>query len=115
MPQEYKGYYEKASQAMDKANELKKKKNEMQISLITKAVTPIWAKKDTKNLGYITKTQCCEIVQDALKAIGQEKYYDEKTFAQAFDVIILAGDIASGNVKVDDIKYAAVQKAKDRG
>ena len=47
-------------------------------------------------------------MQDALKAIGQEKYYDEKTFAQAFDFIILAGDIASGNVKVDDIKQAAL-------
>ena len=108
MPVEYKGYYEQANQAIDKAKDLKTKKNEMQISLITKAVTPIWAKKDTQNLGYITKTQCCELVQDALKAIGQEKYYDEKTFAQAFDFIILAGDIASGNVKVDDIKQAAL-------
>ena len=83
----------------------------MQLALITKAVDPIWAKKDTEGLGYITKFQCCELVQEGLKAIGQEKYYNEESFAKAFDLIILAGDIASGEVNPEDIKKAAIEKA----
>lgn len=61
MPEAYRPYYDMANKAMEKAKELKKKKDEMQLKLIGKAVEPIWKMKDTENLGYITKEQCCEI------------------------------------------------------
>lgn len=59
-----------AEKALAKAKELKKKKDELQLKLIKKAVEPIWKIKDKENLGFITKDQCCEIAYDALKAIG---------------------------------------------
>ena len=46
---------------MEKAKEMKRKKDELQLKLIKKAVEPIWKIKDKENLGYITKDQCCEI------------------------------------------------------
>jgi hypothetical protein len=70
VPEEYKQYYTLAEKAVAKAKELKKKKDELQLKLIKKAVEPIWKIKDKENLGFITKDQCCEIAYDALKAIG---------------------------------------------
>lgn len=52
-------------------------------------------------------------MQDALKAIGQEKYYNEKTFLQAFEIIILAGDVASGAVSAEDLKKAVKDKGQE--
>ena len=62
VPEEYKGYYNHANVALEKAKELKAKKDEMQLAIITKAVNPIWSKKDTEGLGHITKVQCMELV-----------------------------------------------------
>lgn len=59
-----------AETAIEKAKEIKRKKDELQLKLIRKAVEPLWVMKDKENLGYITKEQCCEIAEDALKAIG---------------------------------------------
>lgn len=102
-----------AEKAMEKAKELKRKKDELQLKLIKKAVEPIWKIKDKENLGYITKDQCCEIAYDALKAIGQEKYFNLDNFQKAFDVIILAGDLASGAVSLDEIKQDLREKSND--
>ena len=98
---------------MIKANELKKKKDEMQLKLIGKAVDPIWKMKDKENLGYITKEQCCEIAEAALKIIGQDKYYNEANFLKAFEILILAGDVMSGHVSADELKSAVIEKTNE--
>ena len=92
-----------AEKAVEKAKELKRKKDELQLKLIRKAVDPLWALKDTEDLGYITKEQCCEIAFDALKACRQEKYYNEESFMKAIELIILSGDVASGDVNLEDM------------
>ena len=55
VPEEYKKYYIMAETAIEKAKEIKRKKDELQLKLIRKAVEPLWVMKDKENLGYITK------------------------------------------------------------
>ena len=62
VPAEYKSYYDGANTALETAKELKKRKDELQLMMITKAIDPIWALRDPENKGYISKDQCCEMV-----------------------------------------------------
>ena len=39
-----------------------------------------------------------------MKAIGQEKYYNQESFMKAVEMIILSGDVASGDVNLGDMQ-----------
>ena len=88
----------------------------MQLKLITKAVDSQWKKKDKEGLGTLSKAICSEMVEDALTQIGQQKLFDSKTFEFAFDLIIVAADIAFGVLTKEDLQKAyqeVVQAMKD--
>ena len=75
----------------------------MQLKLVTKAVNSLWSKKDKENLGYLPKSSCSEMVEDALTQLGQAKLFDSATFEFVFDLIIVAADIAFGVISKEDL------------
>ena len=66
IPQEYKIYYSAAKMAIEQANELKKKKDELQLVSIRAAVNMI-IKED-----HVNKQQCEAMVLRAMTTIGKE-------------------------------------------
>lgn len=78
----------------------------MQLKLVTKAVDSQWQKKDKENLGVLSKAVCSEMVEAALTQIGQAKLFDSQTFEFAFDLIIVAADIAFGVITKEDLQKA---------
>jgi len=55
VPEGYEKYADMAEAGLDKAAELKKQKDAMQLQLIEKAVDPLWIQYDPENTGFITK------------------------------------------------------------
>ena len=55
VPAKYKGHFGAAMSTYDKAVDLKKQKDEMQIKMFEKAIDPIWKQYDPEDKGYITQ------------------------------------------------------------
>ena len=70
VPAGYEGYADKLEAGLDAAAALKKKKDEMQIALITKAIDPLWVKYDTENTGFISKDQNGELAELGMAKAG---------------------------------------------
>ena len=69
IPKHYKSYFNAAKMAIEKANELKKKKDELQLASIRAAVD-MMIKEDE-----VTKDQCQDMVKKAMTSIGKEEYF----------------------------------------
>ena len=63
VPDQYKGYFNAGLDAVDKAKELKKQKDELQRKMFEKAIDPVWVKYDPEGKGEISKDQCQEMAQ----------------------------------------------------
>ena len=87
MPEEYKGYFNAATSAYDKALELKKKKDEMQLQMIEKAIDPIWSKYDTEGAGAVSKSQCQDMVVLALEQIKMSQHFNQAAFDKLFEQV----------------------------
>jgi hypothetical protein len=61
---------------LEKAKELKKQKDEMQLKMFEKAIDPLWIQQDPENKGYITKDQSGEMVKLALEKVSMSQYYN---------------------------------------
>lgn len=100
LPPEQKPKFEKFLKVYRQANEklqaARKKKQEIQLQLITKAVTVIWKQRDPENLGYISKADCGDMVKTVLKKIGQAKIYNQESFESTFDMVIVVADLNAG-------------------
>lgn len=53
VPDKYKGMYDSANSAADKAIELKKKKDALQLKAFEKVIDPLWKKVDKEGKGII--------------------------------------------------------------
>ena len=108
LPAEHRASFKTIIAIMKKANEFAKearrKKNELQIAMIGKAVEPLWKMKDTENVGHLTRDQTGELVEAVLAKIGQQALFNKEKFGYAFDMFIMAADLASGKITQDDIK-----------
>lgn len=83
VPDSYKGSYQTALSSYDKAVDLKKQKDEMQIKMFEKAIDPMWKKFDKKNEGHITQEQFGELGKMALEKVGHGDKYDPAMFDKA--------------------------------
>ena len=73
-PDEYKGHLDKVGQGLEMAAELKRKKDEMQINMIEKALAKILEQANIT--GDINKSDCVQLTKDLLDKIGQaDKYH----------------------------------------
>lgn len=74
LPPEHRASFKNIIAVMKKANEqtkeLRRKKNEIQLKMIGKAVEPLWVMKDTENVGHLTRDQTGELVEAVLAKIG---------------------------------------------
>jgi len=107
LPQEHRASFKTIIAIMKKAHaahqEIKRKKNELQLKMIGKAVEPLWLMKDTENVGYLTRDQTGELVEAVLAKIGQQALFNKEKFGLAFDMFMLAADLASGKITQEDI------------
>ena len=89
--------------AREKAIELKRKKDEMQVQLIYKALESPWKKYDPEDTGYLAKDQTSELAQVILATMGKKEIFDKPKFDHAFDVFMIGVDITSGAISQDDL------------
>jgi hypothetical protein len=76
VPEEYKGYFNAGMQAYDKALELKKQKDEMQLKMFEKVIDPIWVKYDPEGKGNISKDQCQVMAEGCLEEMKMSQYFN---------------------------------------
>ena len=100
----FKNYISLMKKAAEATREIRRKKNEMQMKGIAMALEPLWKMKDKENVGHLTRDQTGELVEAVLTKIGQEAAFNKASFEHAFDMFILAADVASGKITQDDIK-----------
>ena len=77
-PDEYKGHLDKVGQGLEMAAELKRKKDEMQINMIEKALAKILEQANIT--GDINKSDCVQLTKDLLDKIGQADKFHQKAF-----------------------------------
>ena len=69
-----------ASAGMAQMEELKRQKDEMQIAMMEKGISPLWGPYDPEDKGYITQAQLCDLAKAALEALGKVEFYNELVF-----------------------------------
>lgn len=82
LPGSYKGSFQTALSVYDQAVDLKKQKDELQISMFEKAIDPVWQNYDKDNKGYITQDQFGELAKYALEQAGHGDKYNKEIFLQ---------------------------------
>ena len=109
------GWYSQASdeqkkaiqdQLQKKAEELRIKKDEMLVSMFTKAIDLIWDKYDPSNKGYLKQEECATVVLAILKQVGKEEFFKKEIFETMFKE---ADKNQNGKLEKDEIAQLAVK------
>ena len=83
VPEQYKGQFDTAVKTYDKAVELKKQKDELQIQIFEKAIDPLWKQYDKDDKGHISQEQFKELGKLALEKAGHGDKFNEMIFDEA--------------------------------
>ena len=76
VPDDYKSAFQTGLMVIDKAAELKKQKDELQIAGFNKLIEPLWVKYDTEEKGFISKEQCVDMVKAILAKGNYADYFN---------------------------------------
>ena len=63
VPAGYEGYADQAVALAEKAADLKKQKDALQLKAFEKAIDPLWIQYDPENTGYCSKDSCGKMVE----------------------------------------------------